>query len=141
MQDAPRAVSRLYQHSPRQLRIARERLDKATSELQVLVLTVTPFFVMARLPNPATFDDYNIAVYMARIIGEKVQSDLPHPHDSVEFLLIAMMNYATLPTSQPVREAANPATFGRARSEVEVSQCLSAFQIGAMTPHARSLRN
>jgi len=28
-------VSRLYQHSPRQLRIARERLDKASSELQV----------------------------------------------------------------------------------------------------------
>jgi hypothetical protein len=31
----PRAVSRLFQHSPRQLRIARERLEKADSGLQV----------------------------------------------------------------------------------------------------------
>jgi len=32
---APRSVSRLFQHSPRQLRIARERLEKADSGLQV----------------------------------------------------------------------------------------------------------
>ena len=57
-------MSRLYQHSPRQLRIARERLDKATSELQVLILTVTLFVAMARLPNPPTFYDHNKAVHI-----------------------------------------------------------------------------